>query len=29
LAQGKKDFDKRENIKERDVKRELDRVMKF
>ena len=29
LAQGKKDFDKRETIKERDTKRELDRVMKF
>jgi SsrA-binding protein len=29
LAQGKKDFDKRENIKEKDIKRELDRVMKF
>lgn len=29
LAQGKKDFDKRETIKERDSKRELDRVMKF
>lgn len=28
LAQGKKDFDKRETIKERDTKRELDRVMK-
>lgn len=28
LAQGKKDFDKRENIKERETKRELDRVMK-
>ena len=29
LAQGKKDFDKRETIKERESKRELDRVMKF
>lgn len=29
LAQGKKDFDKRETIKERETKRELDRVMKF
>lgn len=29
LAQGKKDFDKRETLKERDSKRELDRVMKF
>ena len=28
LAQGKKDFDKRESIKERESKRELDRVMK-
>ncbi|MBE8719726.1 SsrA-binding protein SmpB [Sphingobacterium pedocola] len=28
VAQGKKDFDKRETIKERDSKRELDRVMK-
>ncbi len=28
LAQGKKDFDKRETIKERESKRELDRVMK-
>ena len=28
LAQGKKDFDKRESIKERDSKRELARVMK-
>ncbi|MBE9583039.1 SsrA-binding protein SmpB [Mucilaginibacter sp. UR6-1] len=28
LAQGKKDFDKRETMKERDSKRELDRVMK-
>ena len=28
LAQGKKDFDKRESIKERDTKRELARVMK-
>jgi len=28
LAQGKKDFDKRETIKERDSKRELARVMK-
>ncbi len=29
LAQGKKDFDKRETIKERDSKRELDRMIKF
>ena len=28
LAQGKKDFDKRDTIKERESKRELDRVMK-
>lgn len=28
VAQGKKDFDKRDTIKERDSKRELDRVMK-
>lgn len=28
LAQGKKDFDKRETIKERETKRELDRIMK-
>lgn len=28
IAQGKKDFDKRETIKDRDSKRELDRVMK-
>lgn len=28
LAQGKKDFDKRETIKERETKRELDRAMK-
>lgn len=28
LAQGKKDFDKRDTIKERDTKRELARVMK-
>lgn len=28
LGQGKKDFDKRNSIKERDSKRELDRVMK-
>jgi|SRR5690606_5488532 len=28
LAQGKKDFDKRETLKERDTKRELERVMK-
>jgi SsrA-binding protein len=28
LAQGKKDFDKRETIKERESKRELDRAMK-
>lgn len=29
LAQGKKDFDKRDSIKERDVKREMDRIVKF
>ncbi len=29
LAQGKKDFDKRESIKERDVKRELSRSFKI
>ena len=29
LAQGKKAFDKRETIKERDNKRELDRVKKI
>ncbi len=29
LAQGKKEFDKRESIKERDSKRELDRVKKI
>lgn len=29
LAQGKKDFDKRDTIKERESKRELDRAMKF
>lgn len=29
LAQGKKDFDKRETLKERDSKREMDRVMKY
>jgi SsrA-binding protein len=29
LAQGKKEFDKRDSIKEREGKRELDRVMKF
>ena len=29
LAQGKKEFDKRETIKERESKRELDRAMKF
>lgn len=29
LAQGKKDFDKRDAIKERDTKRELSRVLKF
>ena len=29
LAQGKKDFDKRETIKERESKRDLDRVMKY
>lgn len=29
LAQGKKDFDKRETIKERDVKREMDRSVRF
>jgi SsrA-binding protein len=28
LAQGKKTFDKRETMKERDTKIELDRVMK-
>jgi SsrA-binding protein len=28
LARGKKSYDKREDIKERDVKRELDRAMK-
>lgn len=28
LAQGKKSFDKRESLKEKDVKRELDKVMK-
>ncbi|MFZ4542974.1 MAG: SsrA-binding protein SmpB [Saprospiraceae bacterium] len=28
LAQGKKSFDKRESIKERDVKRDIDKVMK-
>jgi len=28
LAQGKKDFDKRETIKERESKRELNRAMK-
>lgn len=28
LAQGKKDYDKRESIKEKDNKRELDRVLK-
>ena len=28
LAQGKKDYDKREDIKDRDNKRELDRVKK-
>lgn len=28
LAQGKKDFDKRDTIKERESKRELDRIMK-
>lgn len=28
LAQGKKDFDKRDTIKERETKRELDRAMK-
>lgn len=28
LAQGKKDFDKREAIKERDTKREIDRAMR-
>lgn len=28
LAQGKKDFDKRETIKERETKREMDRAMK-
>lgn len=29
LAQGKKSFDKRESIKEKDVKRDLDRMKKF
>lgn len=29
LAQGKKEFDKRESIKERDSKREIDRAMKM
>ena len=29
LAQGKKSFDKRQSIKERDTKREMDRVRKF
>lgn len=29
LAQGKKEFDKRDSIKERESKRELDRAMKF
>lgn len=29
LAQGKKDFDKRDSIKERDVKREMDRIVKY
>ena len=29
LAQGKKSFDKRETIKERDVKREMDKAMKM
>ena len=29
LAQGKKEFDKRDSIKEREGKRELDRAMKF
>jgi SsrA-binding protein len=28
LAQGKKEFDKRDSIKDRDTKRELDRAMK-
>jgi SsrA-binding protein len=28
LAQGKKAFDKRDSIKERDVKREMDKAMK-
>lgn len=28
LAQGKKDYDKRESIKERDTRRELDRILK-
>ncbi len=28
LAQGKKAFDKRESIKERDIKREMDRIVK-
>lgn len=29
LAQGKKEFDKRETIKERDNKREIDRIKKI
>lgn len=29
LAQGKKDYDKRDTIKERDVKREMDRITKY
>jgi len=29
LAQGKKAFDKRESIKEKDIKRDLDRIQKF
>ncbi len=29
LAQGKKDYDKRDSIKEKDTKRELDRAMKI
>jgi SsrA-binding protein len=28
LAQGKKSFDKRDTLKERDVKREMDKAMK-
>lgn len=28
LAQGKKEFDKRDSLKDKDMKRELDRAMK-